>query len=160
MKPVLTALGAAGALALAAGNAAAQTALGDPPWPGTRLAGDLDGAAVAPGPGDPDGAGQFALWADNAAQRLCYVLGVANVEDVTGVHIHRGKAGQAGPVVVPLDLPNPLGSEACVASEAALIDEIVAMPEGFYVQVHTREHPAGAVRAQLERAEPDPSPAA
>ena len=35
---------------------------------------------------------------------------------------------------------------------AAKIDEtayIIANPAGFYVNVHTSEHPAGAIRAQL-----------
>jgi hypothetical protein len=155
MKPVLTALASAAALAFAAGNAAAQTSPGEKPWPGTQLAGDLDGPAVAPGPGDPDGSGKFALWADEEAQRLCYVLGVANVEDVTAAHIHRGGAGQSGPVAAALDFPNPLGTEACVAAKAELIDEIVAAPESFYIQVHSAEHPAGALRAQLRPGTPE-----
>jgi hypothetical protein len=158
MKPVLTAPATAAALVFAAGNAAAQTAPGEAPFPGTQLAGDLSGAAVAPGPGDPEGAGKFSLWADDEAQRLCYVLGVANVDDVTAAHIHRGTAGQAGPVAAALDLPRPLGTEACVASEAELIDEILAAPESFYIQVHSAQHPAGAIRAQLRPGAPEFSP--
>jgi hypothetical protein len=158
MKPLLTALGAAAALAFAGCNAAAQTAPGEAPFTGTQLSGDLSGAAVAPGPGDPDGSGKFALWADDETQRLCYVLGVANVEDVTAAHIHRGSAGEAGPVAVPLDLPRPLGTEACVAAKVELIDEILAAPESFYIQVHSAQHPAGAIRAQLRPGAPQFSP--
>ena len=37
----------------------------------------------------------------------------------------------------------------CSRVAATLIDEILANPAGFYVNVHTTEHPAGAIRAQL-----------
>jgi hypothetical protein len=52
-------------------------------------------------------------------------------------------------------LPRPLGTEACAASEAELIDEIVATPESFYIQVHSAEHPSGAIRAQLRPGAPE-----
>ena len=56
---------------------------------------------------------------------------------------HRG-------VVVPFTAPAANGnSDGCTAATAALIDEIIANPAGFYVNVHTTEHPGGAMRAQL-----------
>ena len=39
--------------------------------------------------------------------------------------------------------------DGCAPATPALIDEIIANPANFYVNVHTTEHPAGAMRAQL-----------
>jgi hypothetical protein len=53
-------------------------------------------------------------------------------------------------VIIPFTAPGATGnSDGCVPTTAALIDEITANPAGFYVNVHTTEHPAGAIRALL-----------
>ena len=90
-------------------------------------------------------------WFDAAKGRICYTLGVGSLADPTMAHIHRGAAQVAGPVVVAL--ANPAGniSETCAPVPAALINEIVANPAAFYVNVHTKTHPSGAIRAQLRR---------
>ena len=55
-----------------------------------------------------------------------------------------------GPVVVPFQAPAASGnSDGCAQAQAAIIDEILGNPSNFYVNVHTTEHPAGAMRAQL-----------
>ena len=40
-------------------------------------------------------------------------------------------------------------ASGCTPATAAIIDEILANPANFYVNVHTQEHPAGAMRGQL-----------
>jgi CHRD domain-containing protein len=82
---------------------------------------------------------------------VCYRLHVENVTLPTvGAHIHKGAAGVSGPVVVPFVPPGADGnSSGCTQSQTALIDDIVANPAGYYVNVHTREHPGGAIRSQL-----------
>ena len=53
-----------------------------------------------------------------------------------------------GDIVVDFDWENNPGS-GCVAGDAAVVSAIVADPSGYYVNVHTPEFPAGAIRGQL-----------
>ncbi|HET7513545.1 MAG TPA: CHRD domain-containing protein [Gaiella sp.] len=104
------------------------------------------------GTSEPNAAGTAVVRIRKDAGLVCYRLHAANVTlPTTGAHIHRGAAGVSGPVVVPFTAPGADGnSSGCVtASPPTLIDEIIANPAGFYVNVHTAEHPAGAIRAQL-----------
>src|SRR6267142_7270685 len=74
---------------------------------------------------------------------VCYRLHAANVTlPTTAAHIHRGGAGVNGPVVVPFTAPGADGnSSGCTTSTSALVTEIAGNPAGFYVNVHTKEHP-------------------
>jgi hypothetical protein len=132
--------------------ACATTAAGtNPHHTGTALIATLDGKAEVPGPGDPDGTGEFAAWVDPAMGRVCYTLGTASIGTPTMAHIHRGDPQVAGPVVVPLQTPTHDIADACTPVAAALANEIVADPAAFYVNVHTADLPKGAIRAQLKR---------
>jgi hypothetical protein len=103
------------------------------------------------GTSEPNAKGTAALRIRKDAGLVCYRLHVENVTlPTTASHIHRGTAGVNGPVVVPFNAPGASGeSSGCAAVAAQLIDEITGNPAGFYVNVHTVEHPAGAIRAQL-----------
>ncbi|HSQ97013.1 MAG TPA: CHRD domain-containing protein [Croceibacterium sp.] len=118
---------------------------------GTALVATLDGKAEVPGPGDPNGNGEFSGWFDPAIGRICYTLGVGSLANPTMAHIHRGAAQVAGPPVVMLANPVHNISDTCQPADAALVREIVANPSGFYVNVHSTEHPSGAIRAQLRK---------
>jgi CHRD domain len=112
---------------------------------GTTLTLDLKGTT------EPNAKGTAVLRFRKDTPQVCYRLHAENVTlPTTAAHIHKGPAGTNGPVVVPFDAPGANGSSSgCAASQAALIDEILGSPSGFYVNVHTKEHPAGAIRAQL-----------
>ena len=103
------------------------------------------------GTSEPNAKGTAALRIRKDAGLVCYRLHAENVTlPTTAAHIHRGGAGVNGPVVVPFTAPAANGNASgCVTTSAALIDEILGNPPGFYVNVHTQEHPAGAIRAQL-----------
>ncbi len=112
---------------------------------GTILAFDLKGTS------EPNATGTAVLRIRQDTSTVCYRLHAANVTLPTiAAHIHRGGAGVNGPVVVPFNAPGADGnSSGCVASTPALVTEILGNFPGFYVNVHTKEHPAGAIRAQL-----------
>jgi CHRD domain len=100
---------------------------------------------------EPNASGTAVLRIRKDAGLICYRLRVERVTLPTvGAHIHKGAAGVSGPVVVPFTPPGADGSSSgCVMVAASLIDDILANPAGYYVNVHTKEHPGGAIRAQL-----------
>jgi hypothetical protein len=103
------------------------------------------------GTSEPNASGTAILRFRRDAQLICYRLTARNVTLPTAAaHIHRGAAGTNGPVIVPFEPPGATGtSTGCTETPAATIDQILANPAGFYVNIHTREHPGGAIRAQL-----------
>ena len=62
-------------------------------------------------------------------------------------HIHLGKAGVAGPVVVPLCGPCVSGVHRQVTVSAKVRTALLA--RGAYVNVHTEKNPAGEIRGQV-----------
>jgi CHRD domain len=114
----------------------------------------LTGAAEAPGPGDPDGTGTAELTLSPGRGEICWVITVANITlPATAAHIHVALAGVAGPIVVTLSPPGATGvANGCTDNvDRGLIQSIIQSPELFYVNVHTTDFPAGAVRGQLSR---------
>ena len=113
----------------------------------------LTGAAEVPGPGDPDGVGLAIITLDRRNDAVCFKISVNKIRlPAAAAHIHAGKAGVAGPVVVPLTPPDASGySEGCVPTEEKLIRAIARSPQDYYVNVHNAPFPGGAVRGQLSR---------
>jgi CHRD domain len=107
---------------------------------------DLTGAVEVPGPGDPDGSGEATILAFR--NRVCWHIHVHDIDTAVAAHIHRAPAGVAGPIVVNLTPPDITTSDGCVTSD--LVQDIVLHPENYYVNVHTHDFPAGAVRGQLD----------
>jgi hypothetical protein len=110
----------------------------------------LAGADEVPGPGDPDGAGDagISLIGDD---EVCVTIHVRGTALPTAAHIHKAADGVAGPVVETLLTPTFNTSGTCMTIDSALYDELAASPGDFYVNVHTRDFPNGAVRGQLSR---------
>jgi hypothetical protein len=91
--------------------------------------------------------------------RINYVLG--QEETLTNMHIHRGAEGVSGPVVIPTAFGAAFAAGAGAGSflrsgavsdptGIATLEAIMANPSGYYVNIHTRSHPAGIMRGQLE----------
>ena len=96
-----------------------------------------------------------------------YSVNVSNIDKVTMAHIHSGKIGENGPIVVTLfktETPStePINGnlvsgnitnanlEGPMAGKT-LIDLTKSMELGeTYVNVHTEEHPNGEIRGQIK----------
>jgi hypothetical protein len=110
-------------------------------------------AKAPPGPGDPNGHGHAHIYVYKA--RVCYTLAVRGIKPATLAHIHRGGKGVSGPVVVPTDgssfhPPRPTSS-GCEAIPRALSKKLSQNPSKYYVNVHNKPYPDGAIRGQLHK---------
>ena len=84
--------------------------------------------------------------------KLCYKLTVSGFKlPAVGAHIHVGKAGGTGPIVLPFPTaPGKNGkASGCTTAKTSLLKAIAKYPAGYYVNVHTTVYPDGAVRSQL-----------
>ncbi|MGH7719458.1 MAG: CHRD domain-containing protein [Gemmatimonadaceae bacterium] len=117
----------------------------------TTLTAALTGQAGAPAKGDPDGSGSASLEIDPAQGRVCFQLRVSGIGPARAAHVHRGGAGQSGPVVLALAPPTEGSVRECVNAGRGLLQEILRNPAGYYVNVHNAEFATGALRGQLGR---------
>lgn len=113
-----------------------------------QLTARLSGTAEVAG-GAEGGSGSFDGRLDAEARQICYDLSVSGIGEAQAAHIHRGAEGADGPPVVTLETPATGTSQGCVDVEGDLLMQIAHNPSEFYVNVHTTEYPAGAVRGQL-----------
>ncbi len=118
-----------------------------------------------PGPG-AEGASGFAGIAIDSADHstICHYMFSFTPDAPTAAHIHVGGPDVAGDILHPLELPNAVelpaeagggwiaeGSSCETAADPAHGDDVLADPGGHYVNVHTGDFPAGAIRGQLVR---------
>jgi CHRD domain len=123
------------------------------------LKADLTGATEVPGPGDDDGRGKAKIVLTE--HKVCFVLQWRRISAPVAAHIHAGRKGVAGPIVVNFlhglsgPLPATLRSAAgCVRAGKDVIRAIAKHPAAYYVNVHTADFPDGAIRGQLHRGAP------
>jgi hypothetical protein len=109
----------------------------------------MTGEKEVPGPGDPNGIGKAKVKVFRA--KVCYTLTAKRIAPATAAHIHKGRKGVAGPVVVPLKPPTDGSSSGCKDISRSLSKKLREDPHRYYVNVHNKPYPAGAIRGQLER---------
>ena len=112
----------------------------------TSLHASMTGAAERP-KGDANGRGTAEI--KISGRKVCWELSVRNIGKPQSSHIHRGRAGVSGPVVVPLG--SAYRNKGCTMTTAANARAIASGPGRFYVNVHNAAYPNGAVRGQLHK---------
>lgn len=138
------------------GGAAITTkAQGAPVFLGAVLSG-AEEVPVSGGPavGDRDGRGVAKVVVKG--DRITFSLQWRGIGAPTLGHIHQGRSGTNGDVKVPLfttAMPDTVTDAAGQVSvqDAALARQIRSDPAGFYVNLHSKEFPGGAVRGQLQQ---------
>jgi hypothetical protein len=118
---------------------------------GKLLTATLLGANEVPGPGDPDGSGTARITVNNGQSTICYEITVSGIAPATMAHIHLGGPTVSGPVVQGLIAPTNGSSSGCIeTTNERLLEGLRKNPENYYVNVHNREFPGGAIRGQLD----------
>jgi hypothetical protein len=141
MRKALIAVGvAAASLAIAIAAGAATNAA-------TKLEAKLRGANEG-APASNRGKTEIRL--TPSTRRVCWETTIAKIDGRPNAsHIHKGRQGVSGNVVVPLGAGYK--RQGCTTASKALIRAIIRNPGAYYVNVHNAKHPAGAMRGQLTR---------
>ena len=142
MRRLMAAASAAGVL-IAAGSAFAATSATV-----KTFTVHMTGAQEIP-KGSPTGSGTFRYQLVTKTHLLCYSLEWSGIDTPYASHIHKAPKGVEGNVVVPLSASSPVKHSGCVKVPASLLAAIGKNPGAYYVNVHTKKYPGGALRGQL-----------
>ena len=103
-------------------------------------------------------------WFKPMQDKVWFKVNVTDMQGVTKAHIHTGKVGANGPVVVTLyksDTPQSINGKLSYGNITSnllegpmkgkqISDLVTAMSNGStYVNVHTEKHPNGEIRGQI-----------
>ena len=111
--------------------------------------------ANEPSGGDNDGYGVGLVTISGTT--LSFIVTQNNLSAITGTHIHRGAPGVNGNIVIGFQpsgqsaptYTNGVATGTITGIDQALINEIIANPAGFYLNVHSTERTGGAIRGSL-----------
>ena len=108
----------------------------------------LTGAQEVP-KGSPAGSGHARVTLDSTKGQVCFTLAWSKIKPPSASHIHKGAKGKAGPVVIAFFTSAPAKHSGCVSAPKSTIAAIIKTPGAYYVNIHTSDYPAGAIRGQL-----------
>ena len=92
--------------------------------------------------------GKVELTLNAKTGKVCWQFKLTHIDGApTQAHIHKGKRGVSGNVLVPLG--GTFKREGCTTAAKTTVKSILRSPAGFYVNVHNAKHPLGAMRGQL-----------
>ena len=158
---ILAAMIAASSILVTSTNTSSAFAQGEQKFT-TKLTGKEE---VPPKDTKASGTSEFNLSSDG--NKMTYVVNVKDIDKVTQAHIHSGKTGENGPVVVWLfNATTPTGPMSGMLSQGSFTSsELVGPLKGkqmsdlvklindgqAYVNVHTEANPMGEIRGQLSK---------
>jgi hypothetical protein len=99
--------------------------------------------------GSPTGSGTFRYQLLPGKGMLCFSLTWSKIDTPIASHIHKAPKGKEGNVVIPLFAKAPVGHSGCSKVSKTLLTAIGKKPSNYYVNVHTKKYPNGAIRGQL-----------
>lgn len=92
-----------------------------------------------------------------------YTVNASNIQGATAGHIHLGKPGENGPVVItlfnydtPMDQVSETGSFTAADQEGPMTGQpyqelgMAALNGTLYVNIHTEKNPNGEIRGQIQ----------
>jgi CHRD domain len=158
---ILAAMIAASSILVISTNTSAFAQQGDQKFT-AKLTGKEE---VPPKDTKASGTSEFNLSSDG--NKMTYVVNVKDIDKVTQAHIHSGKKGENGPVVVWLfNTTKPTGPMSGMLSQGnftstdlvgplkgkQMSDLVKLINDGqAYVNVHTEANPMGEIRGQLSK---------
>lgn len=118
----------------------------------------VGGNQIATGTGSVNGRGSASVM-NAGGGKLCFAALVVGIDHPVEFHIHSGAAGTNGPNIInfvfpggPVQFPigNPTTASGCITGvPISTINQIFLTPRNFYINVHTKQFPEGAIRGQL-----------
>ena len=117
------------------------------------LCAELKGAGPGSDALDPEASGSARLEVGGTSIRF-HIRTSANLGKVVATHLHVGPAGVNGPMAVELN-PGFTGDvlDGSIPVESDLAGRVLANPSQYYVKLHSRKFPGGAIRGQLHPCE-------
>ena len=119
------------------------------------LCAELKGAGPGSDALDMQATGTARLEVGGAAIRF-HVRTSPDLGKVVATHLHQGAAGVNGPMAVELN-PGFAGEvlDGSIPVEPDLAARVAASPAQYYVKLHSRKFPGGAIRGQLHPCGPE-----
>lgn len=100
--------------------------------------------------GAPSGGGNAIVTIHGSTHQVCWRFAhLHGFTNPTFAHIHKGPAGTEGPIVVPFSTGPTFKHKGCVPASPQLLTAIEKNPHAYYVNIHSKTYPGGAVRSQL-----------
>lgn len=123
----------------------------------------LDGNQEVGTEGDPDGKAVGTISFNDITGEISWDIQYFDIADPTAMHIHgpNGGVGKNADILIGLGVKTKGGNGTLIDSLIAEIKDvqlILSKPTEFYVNIHNKEFPAGAIRGQVE-VQPVPLPA-